>query len=263
MPRVQEYRPTAEGMLANSIMEIAESRSIGMLGEACRRAIARISRSPTVGLYLLNEDQPRLIYSYQAPDGFLEDYRRGFGRADPFIDSILDGGGILDGISLYGERYWRGSASYDLLHSWGFAHNMCGPLRCDGSVAGVFYTANRHDAPYTPLMKQQMAMLCRAGSLALTSLAQCGGLNDSDRADADSANLPAVASGNRLATGLPPRSAQVAFLLCKGQTNKTIARQMGISDQTVKEHVTNLCRRFGAQNRTELAALLLGNTALQ
>jgi DNA-binding NarL/FixJ family response regulator len=31
---------------------------------------------------------------------------------------------------------------------------------------------------------------------------------------------------------------------------------MGISDQTVKEHVTNLCRRFGVHNRTELAACL-------
>ena len=31
---------------------------------------------------------------------------------------------------------------------------------------------------------------------------------------------------------------------------------MGISDQTVKEHVAGLCRRFGALNRTELAARL-------
>ena len=56
---------------------------------------------------------------------------------------------------------------------------------------------------------------------------------------------------------LPPRSADVAIRVCRGQTNKEIAREMGISDQTVKEHVANLCRRFGVHNRTELAACLL------
>jgi len=38
---------------------------------------------------------------------------------------------------------------------------------------------------------------------------------------------------------------------------------MGISDQTVKEHVANLCRRFGVHNRTELAACLLSPSARQ
>ncbi|MDA9530142.1 hypothetical protein ACM42_17250 [Bradyrhizobium sp. CCBAU 25338] len=60
-----------------------------------------------------------------------------------------------------------------------------------------------------------------------------------------------------LSASLPPRSADVAIRVCRGQTNKEIAREMGISDQTVKEHVANLCRRFGVHNRTELAACLL------
>jgi len=72
--------------------------------------------------------------------------------------------------------------------------------------------------------------------------------------------LPAA---RRLAANLPRRSAQVALLLCKGHTNKSIARALGISDQTVKEHVANLCRRFGAQNRTELAATLSASNLLQ
>ncbi|MGY0574568.1 response regulator transcription factor [Bradyrhizobium sp. RDM12] len=61
----------------------------------------------------------------------------------------------------------------------------------------------------------------------------------------------------------PPRSADVAIRVCRGQTNKEIAREMGISDQTVKEHVANLCRRFGVHNRTELAACLLSPGARQ
>jgi DNA-binding CsgD family transcriptional regulator len=41
-----------------------------------------------------------------------------------------------------------------------------------------------------------------------------------------------------------------------GATNKAIARQLGISELTAKEHVERLRARFGAINRTQLAALL-------
>jgi len=265
MPRVQEFTTTTDGMLADSIMSIAESRSVEALGAACKRAIARLSGSSTVGLYLLNSHEPRLIYSRHAPEGFLEDYERGLGKADPFVDCIMNGGGILDGISLYGERHWRGSVSYDLLHSWGFSHNMCGPLRLEDAIVGVFYTATSDEGlPYSAAVKEQMELLCRACSLALGNLFHSGALAHEGRCEqpAAFARLPAVTT-RHLATSLPPRSAQVAHLVCKGQTNKSIARELGISDQTVKEHVTNLCRRFGVQNRTELAATLLASASLQ
>ncbi|WP_436644330.1 LuxR C-terminal-related transcriptional regulator [Microbaculum sp. FT89] len=251
-------------MLADSIMSIAESRSIEVLGDACGRAVGRLSGSRTIGLYLLSPDKPKLIFSSEAPEGFLDDYERHFSTADPFVDSILDGAGVVDGVTLHGTQSWRNSLSYELLRFWGFSSNMCGPLRCDDAVIGVFYTATAEQGrPYTPLVKQQMSMLCRACSLALESLARNGRLNADTTAEPAAPGLPAVRSGGRLSATLPPRSAQVARLVCKGQTNKVIARQLGISDQTVKEHVTNLCRRFGAQNRTELAALLLSTVAVQ
>ncbi len=263
MPRVQEYPGTAAGPLADSIMTIAESRSVEMLGESCRRAIARLTGSPTVGLYLLDDDAPRLLCSRNVPGGFLEDYSGGMAKSDPIIDSILNGSGVVDGASFYGTHNWPKSISYDLLHAWGFAYNMCGPLRREDTIVGVFYTANRNDdSPYSLRMKQQMAMLCRAGSLALTALTRAGCLGPEPPEETSvTMKLPALPARLRSesvcrAVELPPRSAQVACLVCKGQTNKTIARHMGISDQTVKEHVSHLCRRFGVQNRTELAAAL-------
>jgi DNA-binding CsgD family transcriptional regulator/transcriptional regulator with GAF, ATPase, and Fis domain len=261
MPRVQEYRKTADGLLADSMMTIAESRTVETLGEACRRAIAGLTGSQTVGLYLLSKETPRLLYSHDVPDGFLSDYSVGMAKADPIIDSILSDGDVVDGASFFGPRSWPKSESYDLLHSWGFSYNMCGPLRCDDTVVGVFYTANRdEEAPYSQRTKQNMAMLCRAASLALsTSMGNSAATPMTYAAS----RLPAVRPANRLAVDLPPRSAQVAYLVCQGQTNKTIARQMGISDQTVKEHVANLCRRFGTRNRTELAAALLAKFSLQ
>ena len=99
-------------------------------------------------------------------------------------------------------------------------------------------------------------MLCRAGSLALTNMMNAGQIDDDAGAPIMLRTLPATVPAAALSARLPPRSADVAIRVCRGRTNKEIAREMGISDQTVKEHVTNLCRRFGVHNRTELAACL-------
>ena len=47
------------------------------------------------------------------------------------------------------------------------------------------------------------------------------------------------------------------MLLCRGRPNKAIAHELGISVYTVKDHVQNLCKRFGALNRTDLVHRLL------
>ncbi|NMG34387.1 hypothetical protein GRF61_07995 [Azoarcus sp. TTM-91] len=72
-----------------------------------------------------------------------------------------------------------------------------------------------------------------------------------------SAWLPQASGTASLAEPLPPRAAAVARLLCDGASNKAIARALGISEHTAKEHVAHLCRRLAARNRTELVSKLL------
>lgn len=50
---------------------------------------------------------------------------------------------------------------------------------------------------------------------------------------------------------LSPREMQVLRALIQGASNKLIARQMGISEPTVKFHVSNLLKRLKVQNRTQ------------
>jgi DNA-binding NarL/FixJ family response regulator len=105
-----------------------------------------------------------------------------------------------------------------------------------------------------------MEVLCRASSLALTHMIESGVLDGRTGPQAPGRALPAPPAAPPAGAQLPPRAAEVARLVCRGRSNKEIARDMGISDQTVKGHVASLCRRFGALNRTELAARLQGGT---
>jgi DNA-binding CsgD family transcriptional regulator len=254
----------SERRLADRLMSIAESRSVRILGANCCSAIGELTGSPTMGLYLLDGAEPDLVYSQHVEDGLLDNYKSGFWKCDPVLDRIMTAGRSADGASLLGPHHWRRSQSFELLREWGFSYNMGGPLWCENRIVGVLFTATPNAAaPYTPALRQIMDLLCRAGSLALANMMNVGQIDEDAGAPimlpARSAPMPAAAALSKL----PPRSADVAIRVCRGRTNKEIAREMGISDQTVKEHVANLCKRFGAHNRTELAACLLSGASRQ
>jgi len=51
--------------------------------------------------------------------------------------------------------------------------------------------------------------------------------------------------------GLTPRQSDVLKLLLKGQPNKLIARELGLSVETVKDHVAAVLRALGVNSRTQ------------
>jgi len=54
---------------------------------------------------------------------------------------------------------------------------------------------------------------------------------------------------------LTPRELAVLALLGRGQSNKRIARELDLSEATVKVHVRHIMRKVGATNRTQVALL--------
>lgn len=67
-----------------------------------------------------------------------------------------------------------------------------------------------------------------------------------------------VRTGGSLADlGLTPRQRQVMQLLLHGKSNKLIARDLGISVETVKDHVAAVLRSLGVTSRTQ-AVLAVG-----
>lgn len=51
------------------------------------------------------------------------------------------------------------------------------------------------------------------------------------------------------------RQREIARLCVEGHSNKEIGRQLGISDNTVRAHLTLIFRRFGLRSRSDLSAL--------
>ena len=55
---------------------------------------------------------------------------------------------------------------------------------------------------------------------------------------------------------LSEREQQVAMMICYNKTTAEIAKQLGVSENTIKTHVHNILEKFGVGRRTELRMLL-------
>jgi two-component system nitrate/nitrite response regulator NarL len=64
------------------------------------------------------------------------------------------------------------------------------------------------------------------------------------------------------AGSLTSKQEEVFNLLRQGQTNKLIARKLGMSEATVKVHVRRIIRRFGVTNRTQAAISAMNESTL-
>lgn len=65
--------------------------------------------------------------------------------------------------------------------------------------------------------------------------------------------FPSIEPAGDTEARLTPRQREILRLLCEGRANKEIALQLGMSDNTVRSHLTFIFRELGAHTRTEVA----------
>lgn len=74
---------------------------------------------------------------------------------------------------------------------------------------------------------------------------------------ADAALSPPPPSADEVVGDLTDRERETLALLADGRSNKEIARELGISDATVKVHIKHLLRKLGVKSRLEAAVWAL------
>jgi DNA-binding CsgD family transcriptional regulator len=125
---------------------------------------------------------------------------------------------------------------------------------CDGSnlLIGIRDDGNgelvRHDDALRPIVERVAAL---DGEIAVSSTAGWGSeVSVTLPLDPPNDAEPLVDS-----VELSPREREVLVLLAAGSRNSEIAAALGISDNTVKFHVSNLLHKAGVRSRSELIAL--------
>lgn len=59
--------------------------------------------------------------------------------------------------------------------------------------------------------------------------------------------------GKKVDTGLTPREEEILCHIAKGQSNKAIARDLDVTEGTVKVHIKAILKKLGMTNRTQAA----------
>ncbi len=57
--------------------------------------------------------------------------------------------------------------------------------------------------------------------------------------------------------GLTPRQEEVTLLVVRGLSNREVAEQLFIAEQTVKDHLRDVFEKVGVRRRSELTAKIL------
>ena len=73
-------------------------------------------------------------------------------------------------------------------------------------------------------------------------------------------NTPSPANNTQIpkppSIHLTPRESEIVRFVMLGESNKQIARRLGISNYTVRDHVSNLLKKTGVTSRSRLALVL-------
>lgn len=124
--------------------------------------------------------------------------------------------------------------------------NLLIAIRDDGQG-----TLSAHDDSLRPMVERVAAL---DGSLSVSSTPGWG----SELAVRLPLDPPPLPEPLDQAVPLSAREREVLKLVAAGGRNRAIARELGISENTVKFHVSNLLRKAGVDSRAELAVLAKG-----
>jgi two-component system nitrate/nitrite response regulator NarL len=68
---------------------------------------------------------------------------------------------------------------------------------------------------------------------------------------------PVMVAPRQSQVGLTPREQQIASAIADGRSNRDIAARLGITEQTVKNHLTSIFEKVGVDNRLQLGLALV------
>ena len=69
--------------------------------------------------------------------------------------------------------------------------------------------------------------------------------------------MPVEERTDRRLSALTTRESQIARAVADGRGNREIATQLGITEQTVKNHLTSIYEKVGVRSRLQLALVIL------
>lgn len=239
----QAIDPALREPLVLTLSRIHRSRNVEQLRQVFLHDIPRLIPADAYGLYLFSDDlNAQTVYSYRANPGFLSEYEQQRPQ-DPLLRHVLTRKQFTHSLAMYSETDWMQQPLYNFLSRWGLAFSIEAPLMANGEVVGTVNFATGDKGYFSRQTLALARFLCEELDVC------CGRLLELE-------SLRAQAGPAAPAAGLSARARDVMQLAARGLPNSAIARQLGISENTVRYHIKRIYRELGVHNRAQLARRL-------
>ncbi len=204
------------------------------------------------------------VLSIEDHELFRDGLRRALAEIDPPVE-VLEAGTFAGGLEqIAGHETDLSLVLLDLHLPDATGLGMLRRLRDDFPLLPVAIVSGESSEPR--VMRQALDLgavgfLPKSSSRAVLVSALRLVLSGGTYAPPEAMSAPPDLRAERVA-GLTPRQREVGELLAKGLTNKEIARVLGISADTVKNHVAAILDVLDVTNRTEAVMTLVETGAL-
>ena len=222
--------------MSEAIHAISGAYTQGQMADRLMWHTERLFGVQAVGLYFLDAGfRPVDVSLRGLPEGFLDDYESLGRGVDPVLQRIMDTHTAAHDALVLTDQAWHTAPLYQhVSHRYGLERIMTGPIVGQGRLVGTLNVARDDEtAPFTARELMTFSALCAHTSARLGCLS------------VDEEPLP-----------LTHRQRQVAELVARGHTNAAIARELWISENTVKMSLRRIYRSLSINCRAELAAVL-------
>jgi len=115
----------------------------------------------------------------------------------------------------------------------------------------IILSASNDPTAVVEAKKLGAAGFINKASIAEDMVASISKVLDGETCFSDDIDFDNVNGSNSLSNALTPRQIEVLIYLCEGKPNKLIARELDMSENTVRVHVSAILHTLGASNRTE------------
>lgn len=261
---------TPRGLAMYEIAELHRHRGELAEAEEAYRLASECGRSPHPGLALLRLGQGRRADARAAIARVMAEPAPGRMRADVLaagVEILLASAEVADARRAADElNALAGAIETPYLRA--VALGAEGAVRLGENEARSALTSLRQalaiwrdlQAPYAAArVTALIGQACRALADRDGARMECAAAAEAFRglgAVTDLARIDATAAGDALDTsdGLTPREIEVLRLVARGQTNRTIARELDISDKTVARHIANIFTKLDLSTRAAATA---------
>ncbi|MCC7411871.1 MAG: hypothetical protein IT495_09585 [Gammaproteobacteria bacterium] len=232
--------------LALAVARIHRSRSASALRRTFFEVAPTLVDADAFGLYLLDDRLHRkAVFATLAEREFLEAYEA-LRDSDPCFRALIDRRRFTHTLEVIDEPAWVDHPLCRLMSQWGLRYSIAAPLVIAGRLVGTINFARCGRGYFDPDSLVRARFLCEEFDFAFARIAHIEALERLARP-------PSPAPALQI---LPARTRTVAELAATGLTNRAIAAQLGISDNTVRDHLKRAYAALGVNGRTALARRL-------